>query len=98
MYSILSAVPYYHTGDTFGVGNKWQIENHFPIYTLQIHSLMFYTSKIIPYMVFYIYVLYLAEVKWHRKLVQTVKLTLHTAFTRDDNTAPAEITAFCISK
>lgn len=35
---------------------------------------------------------------WKRRLVLRHKLTMHTAFDREDNAAPAAITALLVSK
>ena len=35
---------------------------------------------------------------WKRRLVLRHKLTMHTAFAREDNSAPAAITALLVSK
>ena len=36
--------------------------------------------------------------KWQRQLMFRSKLTMHTAFERDDNKEPAAITAIAVSK
>lgn len=36
--------------------------------------------------------------KWQRQLLFRSKLTMHTAFERDDNKEPAAITAIAVSK
>ena len=44
------------------------------------------------------YVSFLLSAVWKRKLVLRNQLTMHTAFAREDNMAPASVSALLISK